>query len=136
MPCGNFFPYKSSYHFRYLNCCQILYLNATDLKLGSSTYFFLLFLFLVLTKCQFLNLRVGTGRSCDQVLQRASWYNSLVQTAPLTFSLTFFSYKKGQAPGYNVINLKLLMKRKKKFVDSLRKVLNEKMPLDNSNFDG
>ena len=41
----------------------------TDLKLGSSTYFFLLFLFLVLTKCQVLNLRVV--RSCDQVLQRA-----------------------------------------------------------------
>ena len=37
--------------FRYLNCCQILYSNATDLKLGSSTYFFLLFSFLVFTKC-------------------------------------------------------------------------------------
>ena len=68
---SNFFLYKSSYRFRYLDCCQILYLNATDLKLGSSTYLFLLFLFLVLTKCQVLNLRVG--RSHDQVLQRAYW---------------------------------------------------------------
>ena len=33
--------------------------------------FFLLFLFLVLTKCQVLNLTVG--RSCDQVLQIAYW---------------------------------------------------------------
>ena len=43
-------------------------MNATDLKLGSSTYFFLLFPFLVFTKCQVLNLRVGRPR--DQVLQR------------------------------------------------------------------
>ena len=35
--------YKSSYHFRYLNCCQSLYSYATDLKLGSSTFFFLFF---------------------------------------------------------------------------------------------
>ena len=41
------------------NCCQTLYSNATDIKLGSSTYFFLLFSFLVFTKCQVLNLRVG-----------------------------------------------------------------------------
>ena len=54
---SNFFPYKSSYHF-----------NATDLNLGSSTYFFLLFSFLVLGKCQVLHLRVC--RSRDQVLQR------------------------------------------------------------------
>ena len=47
------------YHFRYLNYCQILYFNATDLKLGSSTYFFLLFI-------------SGTvGRSRDQVLEEA-----------------------------------------------------------------
>ena len=64
-----FFPYKSSYHFWYLNCRQILYSNATDLKLGNSTYFFLLFSFLVLTKCQVSNVRVGKSR--DQVLQRA-----------------------------------------------------------------
>ena len=69
LPSSNFFPYKSSYHFQYLNCCQILYSNGTDLKLGSSTYFFLLFSFLVFTKCQILNVRVG--RSLDQVLQRA-----------------------------------------------------------------
>ena len=43
--------------------------HATDLKLGSSTYFFLLYSFLVLTKCQVSNLRVG--RSRDQVPQRA-----------------------------------------------------------------
>ena len=66
---SNFFPYKSSYRFRYLDCCQILYFNATDLKLGSCTYLFLLFLFLILRKCQVLNLRVC--RSRDQVLQRA-----------------------------------------------------------------
>ena len=41
---------------------QILYSTATDLKLGSSTYFFLLFSFLVLTKCQVLNLRVCRSR--------------------------------------------------------------------------
>ena len=49
----------------------MLYSNATDLKLGSSTYFFLLFSFLVLTKYQVLNPRVG--RSRDQVLQRGYW---------------------------------------------------------------
>ena len=46
----------------------------TNLKPGSSTEFFLLFSFLVLTKCQVLNLRVG--RSLDQVLQRAYWSRS------------------------------------------------------------
>ena len=49
---SNFFPYKSSYRFWYLDCCQILYFNATDLKRGSSSYFFLLFHFLVPRKCQ------------------------------------------------------------------------------------
>ena len=43
--------------------------NATDLKLGSSTYFSLLFPFLVFTKCQVLHLRVG--RSRDPLLQKA-----------------------------------------------------------------
>ena len=38
---------------------QILYSNATDLKLVSSTYFSPLFPFLVLTKHKSLNLRVG-----------------------------------------------------------------------------
>ena len=41
---------------------QILYSNATDLKLVSSTYFSPLFPFLVLTKCKSLNLRVGRSR--------------------------------------------------------------------------
>ena len=36
------------------------YFNATDLKLGSSTYFFLLFPFLVFAKSQVLNLRMGS----------------------------------------------------------------------------
>ena len=40
----------------------MLYSNATDLKRGSSTYFFLLFSFLVFTKCQVLNVRVGRSR--------------------------------------------------------------------------
>ena len=79
LPSSNFFPYKSSFHFKYLNCCQILFSNCTDLKLGSSTYFFLLYSFLVLTKCQVINLRVG--RSCDQVLQRA--YSSLRNCHPI-----------------------------------------------------
>ena len=69
LPSNNFFPHKSSYHFRDLNCHQILDSNTTDLKPGSSTYFFLLFSFLVFTRCQVLNPRVG--RSRDQVLQRA-----------------------------------------------------------------
>ena len=60
---------QGSYHFRYLNYCQILYSNATGLKLGNSKYFCLVFSFLVFTKCQVLNVRVG--RSRDQVLQRA-----------------------------------------------------------------
>ena len=47
---------------------QILHFNATDIKLGSSTYFFLLFPFLVLTKCQVLNLRVGLGYGFRVVL--------------------------------------------------------------------
>ena len=37
---GNLEQNKSSYHFQYLNCCQILYYNTTDLKLGS---FYLVF---------------------------------------------------------------------------------------------
>ena len=66
LPSSNFFPYNPLTDFRYLNCCQILYSNTTDFKLGSSTYFFLLFSFLVLTKCQVLNIRVGghVTRSC------------------------------------------------------------------------
>ena len=40
----------------------MLYSNATDLKLSSSTYFLLLFPFLVFTKCQVLDLRVGRSR--------------------------------------------------------------------------
>ena len=56
LPSSNFFPYKSSYHFWDLNCHQILYFNVTDLKLSSSTYFFLLFPFLVFTKSQVLHL--------------------------------------------------------------------------------
>ena len=36
----NFFSYKSSQYFWDLNCHQILYVNATDLKLDSSTKFF------------------------------------------------------------------------------------------------
>ena len=67
---SNFFSYKSSYHFQYLNCCQILYFwKLRTLNLAVLLIFYLLFLFLVFTKCQVLNLRVG--RSCDQVLQRA-----------------------------------------------------------------
>ena len=38
------------------------FINATDFKLGSFSYFFLLYSFLVLTKGQVLNL--GVGRSC------------------------------------------------------------------------
>ena len=51
-------------HTNPLNISEILYFNATDLKFGSSTLkVFLPFSFLVLAKCQVLNLRVG--RSCD-----------------------------------------------------------------------
>ena len=49
LPSSKFFPYKSSKYFRGLNCCQILYSNATDFKLDSSTYLSLLFSFLVIT---------------------------------------------------------------------------------------
>ena len=89
--------YKSSY-FRDLNCYKILYLNATDLKLGSSTYFFLLFSFLVLTKCQVLNLMVG--RSRDQVLQRANWwYFTILWCMTLTIGpLTNFGYSNTSRP--------------------------------------
>ena len=59
-----------SCHFRYLNCCQILYSNATDLKLGSSTYFFLLYSFLLFTKCQVLNLTVGPAKG---LLSGGTW---------------------------------------------------------------
>ena len=52
-----------------LNCHQILYSSATDLTLGSPTYFFLLFPFLVFTKSQVLHLRMG--RSRDPLLQKA-----------------------------------------------------------------
>ena len=70
------FPIQIFLSFPILNCCKILYSNATDLKLGSSTYFFpVLFSFLVFTKCQVLNVTVG--RSRDQVLQRAYYQNAL-----------------------------------------------------------
>ena len=45
--------------------------------------FFLLFLFLVLTKCQVLNLRVG--RSRDQVLQRAHSFGKMVGAQTISF---------------------------------------------------
>ena len=79
---SNFFAYKSSYRFRYLNCWHILYSDATGLKLGSSAYVFLLFLFLILTKCQVLNWRVG--RSRDLVLRRAYsiQFNSIQDFSP------------------------------------------------------
>ena len=64
LPSSNIFPYKWD-----LNCHQILYFSATDLKLVSSTYFFLLFPFLVFTKSHVLNVRVG--RSRDPLLQKA-----------------------------------------------------------------
>ena len=56
--------YKSSYHFRYLNCCQVLYSYATHLKLGISTYF---------SPALFIPgiHKVLGFRSRDQVLQRA-----------------------------------------------------------------
>ena len=61
---SNFLPYKSSYRFRYLNCCQISYLNATDLKIGSSTYFFPApFISAVLTKCQVLKRKFRYKRT-------------------------------------------------------------------------
>ena len=53
----------------FLYCCQILYSNSTDLKLGSF-YLFLPALFISgIHKVPGLSLRVG--RSRDQVLQRA-----------------------------------------------------------------
>ena len=73
---SNLFPFKSSCHFRYLNCHQILYSNATALKLGSSTQFFLLFPFLVFMKCQVLNVGVvgHVTLSCKRsVAPRPSW---------------------------------------------------------------
>ena len=39
---------------------KMLYSHCTSLKLGSSTYCFLLFSFMVFTKCHVLTLRVGT----------------------------------------------------------------------------
>ena len=66
-----FFPCKSSYYFRYLNCCHILYFNATDLKFGSSTYFILLYSFLVHTKCQWR----------DQVMFKPSFNNNKTSLA-------------------------------------------------------
>ena len=59
------FPIQILLYSRGLNWHQILYFNATDLKLGGSTYFCLLFSFLVLTKRQIVNLMAG--RSRDQV---------------------------------------------------------------------
>ena len=50
---------------------KMLYSHSTSLKLGSSTYCFLLFSFMVFTKCHVLTLRVG--RSCNRVLQRADY---------------------------------------------------------------
>ena len=74
----------------------ILYFSATDLKLGSSTYCFLLFLFLVFTKCQVLNLREGQARSCDQVLQRAYYAGHTCTWKPLYLisSLSLSTIKK------------------------------------------
>ena len=67
------------------NCCQILYLNATDPTLDNSTYFFPLFSFLVFTKCQILNLRVGRPR--NQVLQ---WAHHFLFRVWLNFCPTSF----------------------------------------------
>ena len=52
---STFLPYKSSCHFRDLNCYHIVHSNANR----PETWQFLLFPFLVFTKCQVLNLRVG-----------------------------------------------------------------------------
>ena len=81
LPSSNFFPYKSSYHFQYLNCCQILYSNATDLKFGSSTYFFLLYSFLEFTKCPDLNLGVvgHVTRSCKGPILCSRGANSKIK---------------------------------------------------------
>ena len=46
----------------------MVYFTATDLTLGSSTYFFLLFPCLIFTKSHILNIRVG--RSCEPLLQK------------------------------------------------------------------
>ena len=61
--------------------------------------FFLLFLFLVLTKCQVLNLTVG--RSCNQVLQRAylSAHCKSIHAHSLQASVSFVSiFSGGGAP--------------------------------------
>ena len=68
------FPMQIFLPFQDLNGHQILYFNVRDLKLVSSTNFFLLFSFLAFTKV--LNLRVG--RSSDHVLQRA-YYKSIIK---------------------------------------------------------
>ena len=79
LPSSNIFPYKCSYHFQYLNCCQVLYSNATDFKRGSSTYCFPALFISGTHKVPVLNLRVG--RSLDQVLQRAYYLLKLITHA-------------------------------------------------------
>ena len=70
---STFLPFESSCHFRDLNCYHIVHSNANR----PETWQFLLFPFLVFTKCQVLNLRVGregepptykTSRTKDQNL--------------------------------------------------------------------
>ena len=63
----------TSYNFQELICCQILYSNATGIKLGSSTYLFpCLFLFLVFTNCQVLKVRVGRSRGKGPILVKSN----------------------------------------------------------------
>ena len=57
---STFLPYESSCHFWDLNCYHIVHSNANR----PETWQFLLFPFLVFTKCQVLNLRVGL--SCER----------------------------------------------------------------------
>ena len=67
----NFFPYKSSYHSYIsdtLKTASKFYIQYYRHQAWQFYYFFLLFSFLIFTKCQVLNLRVGKSR--DQVLAK------------------------------------------------------------------
>ena len=77
------FPTQIFFPFPIFKLLPNFIFQCQDLKLGRPTYFFLLFSFLVLTKCQVLNLRVG--RSRDQVLQRAYCESCLIRLCTYQF---------------------------------------------------
>ena len=70
LPSRNFFPYKSSYHFQYLNCCQI-YIPMVHTSNLAVLLIFACFIHFWYSQVPGLKFKGEFSRSPDQVLQRA-----------------------------------------------------------------